>query len=129
MSTYISSAVKSEVQATISNFNKVVLDLFTLRKTKRVDEISGTKLLGPRLLARVDVDGDDSAGAYHGGGRDDAETNSTDAKDGNCGTLCSTRRRQLRTEGNQDSELTNSRLLGDSTPCSCDATTKEADLV
>lgn len=99
MSAYISCAVKGKVQATIGDLYQVVLDFLALCKFERVDKIGRTKVLRPLLLARVGINGNDSAGTDDRGGGDAAKANSTTAKDGDGGTLCNSMLANVQSDG------------------------------
>lgn len=54
----VTSAVEGVVTATVSHLNELLLDGLVL-EFHGVDEVSSTELLGPLLLAVVDIDDDD----------------------------------------------------------------------
>jgi hypothetical protein len=54
----VTSAVEGVVTATISHLNELLLDGLVL-EFHGVDEVGGTELLGPLLLAVVDIDDND----------------------------------------------------------------------
>ena len=58
--TDVTGAVESVVKASVGYFDEVVLDFLALRELGRVNEVGCAKLAGPRLLARVGVDSDDT---------------------------------------------------------------------
>ena len=58
--TDVTGAVESVVKASVGYFDEVVLDFLALRELGRVNEVGCAKLAGPRLLAGVGVDSDDT---------------------------------------------------------------------
>lgn len=84
--TNVTGAVKSVVAATIRHLNQVLLDSLAL-KFGRVDEVGGTELAGPRLLAIIDIDGNDHASLVLDSTLHDGQTNTAHTKDGHVGAL------------------------------------------
>jgi len=83
----VAGAVEGVVATAVGHFDELVDDGLALGQLGRVDEVGGAELLGPLLLARVDVNDDDLAGLLGDGTLDDAEADATGAKDGNVATL------------------------------------------
>lgn len=80
--TNVASAVKGVVAATISHLDELVLDGLAV-KVKGVHEVSGTELVTPSLLGRVDIDHDDLASLAGGGTLDYGQTDTAGTEDGN----------------------------------------------
>lgn len=84
---YVTSAIEGVVAAAVGELNELVNDTLALGEVVGVDEVSSTKLAGPLLLGRVDVNDDDFAGLVGESTLDDAETDASGAEDGNVATL------------------------------------------
>lgn len=82
----IASAVKGVVATTISHLGELLNDGLVL-EVIGVDEVSGTKLLGPLLLGGVDINDNDLAGLVDDGTLDNRETDAAGTEDGNAGSL------------------------------------------
>jgi hypothetical protein len=85
----VTSAVEGVVTTTISHLNELLLDglVFELHG---VDEVGGTELLSPLLLAVVDVDDNDLGRAVLDTTLDDRKTDTAGTEDSNIGTLLHT---------------------------------------
>lgn len=77
---YVASTIEGIVKTTVGKLYEVVLNLRTLGKLSGIDEVSSTKLAGPRLLVRVGVDSDDTGSLNEVRGGDDSETDGTTSK-------------------------------------------------
>lgn len=86
---HVTSAVEGVVAATISHLNKLLLDGLVL-ELHGVDEVGSTELLGPLLLAVVDIDDNDLGRAVLDATLNDRKTDATSTEDGNVGTLLDT---------------------------------------
>ena len=85
----VTSAVESVVTATVSHLNELLLDGLVL-ELHGVNKVGGTELLGPLLLAVVDVDNNDLGRAVLDTALDDRETDTASTEDSNVGTLLNT---------------------------------------
>lgn len=83
---HITGAVESVVAATVGHFDELLLDGLA-GELGGVDEVSGTELAGPWLLAVVDIYDDYLAGLVLHGTLDDGQTDAASTKDGNVGAL------------------------------------------
>lgn len=81
----VTSAVKGVVETAVGHLDEVILDLL-VANLGRVHEIRRAKLVRPRLLSVVRVDGDDATGLGKDRSRDDGQTNTADTKDGDSAT-------------------------------------------
>lgn len=84
--TDVTGAVEGVVAATVGHLDEMLLDALAV-ELGRVDEVGGTELAGPGLLAVVHIDGDDLAGLVLHTTLDDRETNAAGTEDGNVGAL------------------------------------------
>ena len=85
----VTSAVEGVVAATISHLNELLLNGLVL-ELHGVDKVGGTELLGPLLLAVVDVDDDDLGRAVLDTTLDDRKTDTASTEDSNVGALLNT---------------------------------------
>ena len=85
----VTSAVESVVATTVSHLNELLLDGLVL-ELHRVDEVGSTELLGPFLLAVVDIDDDDLRRTVLDATLDDRKTDTAGTEDGNVGALLNT---------------------------------------
>jgi hypothetical protein len=85
----VTSAVEGVVTATISHLNELLLDGLVL-EFHGVDEVGGTELLGPLLLAVVDIDDNDLGWTVLDASLDDRKTDTAGTEDSNVGTLLDT---------------------------------------
>jgi hypothetical protein len=85
----VTSAVEGVVAATISHLNELLLNGLVL-ELHGVDKVGGTELLGPLLLAVVDVDDDDLGRAVLDTTLDDRKTDTASTEDSNVGALLDT---------------------------------------
>jgi hypothetical protein len=85
----VTSAVEGVVAATISHLDELLLDSLVL-ELHGVDEVGGTELLGPLLLAVVDVDNNDLRRAVLDTALDDRKTDTAGTEDSNVGALLDT---------------------------------------
>lgn len=82
----VTRAVEGVVAAAVGHLDELVDDGLVLQ-LGRVDEVGGTELLGPLLLAGVDIDDDDLAGLVDDGALDNGQTDAAGAEDGDVVTL------------------------------------------
>ena len=82
----VTRAVESVIATTVGHLNQLLLDSLAV-ELSGIDEVGGTELAGPGLLAVVDVDGDDLAGLVLDGTLDDGETDTAGTEDGNVRAL------------------------------------------
>ena len=82
----VTGAVESVIAPTVGHLNQLLLNSLAL-ELGGVDEVGGTELAGPGLLAIVDIDGDDLAGLVLDGTLEDGETDTADTEDGDVGAL------------------------------------------
>lgn len=80
--TNVTRAVESEVASTVRHLNQLLLDALVLQ-VRRVDEVRGAELLGPLLLARVQVDNNDLASFSCHSSLHDGETDTAGSEDSN----------------------------------------------
>jgi len=85
----VTSAVKGVVTATISHLNELLLDGLVL-EFHGVNEVSSTELLGPLLLAVVDIDDNDLGRAVLDTALDDRKTDTAGTEDSDVGALLNT---------------------------------------
>jgi len=85
----ITSAVEGVVTTTISHFDELLLNGLVL-ELHRVDEVCGTELLSPLLLAVVDVDDDNLGRAVLDTTLYDRKTDTASTEDSNVGALLDT---------------------------------------
>jgi len=85
----VTSAIESVVTATISHLNKLLLDRLTL-ELRRINKVGSAELLSPRLLALIDIDGDDLASLVLHGTLDDRKTDATGTEHSDVGALLNT---------------------------------------
>lgn len=78
----VTGAVKGVVAAAVGHLDELVDDGGALGQLGGVDEVGGTELTGPLLLAGVDVDNDDLGGLVDDGTLDDGQTDTAGAEDG-----------------------------------------------
>lgn len=83
----VTRAVESVVAATVRHLDQLVHDGSTLGQRGRVDEVGRAKLLGPLLLAGVDIHDDDLAGSLLNRTLDDGQTNTSGTKDSHVAAL------------------------------------------
>ena len=84
--TDVTGAVEGVVAPTVSHLNQVFLDSLA-RQLGGVDEVSGTELAGPGLLAVVHIDGDDLAGLVLHSTLQNGETDTANTEDSDVGSL------------------------------------------
>lgn len=77
----VACAVKGVVAAAVGHLDELLDDGLVL-EVIWIHEMGGAKLFGPRLLARVDVDGDDFASHVDYGALHDRQADAAGAKDG-----------------------------------------------
>ena len=109
-STDISGRIKGEIQASIGDLDKVILDPFAVWELSWIQEVRRTKLPSPSFFPRIRIDSDNTRGSHEASSIDDAETDATTAKDGDSGVL-------------------DSLLFDDGAPCCGYTTTKEASFL
>jgi hypothetical protein len=85
--TDISGTIKREIKTTIGDLNQVFDDSFSF-KLRRVNEFSGTELLGPGLLIWVGIDRNNARCLDERRSIDNAEADTTASKDGDVRALC-----------------------------------------
>ena len=85
----VTSAVKGVVTATIGHLNELLLDGLVL-EFHGVNEVSSTELLGPLLLAVVDIDDNDLGRAVLDTALDDRKTDTAGTEDSDVGALLNT---------------------------------------
>ena len=83
---HVTRAVKGVVASTVGHIDQLLLDGLAVQ-LGGVDEVGGAELARPRLLAVVDVHGDDLARAVAHSSLDDGETDAAGAEDGHVGAL------------------------------------------
>lgn len=84
--TDVTCAVKGVVAATVSHLNQVLLDSLA-RQLGGVNEVGGTELAGPGLLAVVDIDSNDHTSLILDGTLHDGQTDTASTEDSHVGTL------------------------------------------
>jgi hypothetical protein len=84
--TDITSAVESVVATTVGHLNQVLLDGLA-RQLGRVDEVGGTELASPDLLAVVDIDSNDLASLVLDSTLHDGQTDTASAENSDIGAL------------------------------------------
>jgi hypothetical protein len=85
----VTGAVEGVVTATISHLNELLLDGLVL-ELHGVDEVGGTELLSPLLLAVVDIDDDDLGRTVLDATLNDRKTDTAGTEDSNVGALLDT---------------------------------------
>lgn len=83
--TYIASAIKCKVQSAICDLDEVVLNLLTLQ-VAGVHEICSTEFFGPRFLARIGVDSNNSARSHKLRSVDDTQADRATSEDSDSAT-------------------------------------------
>lgn len=84
--TDVASAVEGVVATTVSHLNQVLLDSLAL-ELGGVDEVSGTELASPLLLAIINIDSNDLASLVLDSTLQNRETDTADTKDSDVGAL------------------------------------------
>ena len=79
----ISSGIKGEIQSSVSELDKVILNAFAGWELSWVHEICRTKLPSPSFLPGVRINSDDTRGSYEGRSVDNSEANATTTEDSN----------------------------------------------
>lgn len=85
----VTCAVECVVAAAVGHLDELLLDALGA-ELGGVDEVGGTELLGPLLLAVVYVDNNDLASLVLDRSLDDGQTDTASAEDGNVGALLNT---------------------------------------
>jgi hypothetical protein len=106
----VSGGIKSEIQSSISDLDKVILDAFASRELSWVHEVRRTELPSPSFFPRVCINSDDTRGPHEGRSTDNAEANAATTEDSN-------------------SRILDPLLFDDSTPGGGNTTSKEANLL
>lgn len=108
--TDISGGIKGEIQASIGNLDKVILDAFAAWELGWIQEVRRTKLPSPSFFPSIRINSDNTRGPHEASGIDNPETDAATTKDGDSGVL-------------------DPLLFDDSTPCCSYTTTKEASFL
>ena len=108
--TDISGRIKGEIQASIGDLNKVILDPFAAWELSWIQELCRTKLPSPCFFPRIRINSDNTRSSHEASSIDKAETDATTTKDG-------------------DSGAPDSLLFDDGAPCCGYATTKKASFL
>lgn len=82
---------QSVIKSSVRDINQVLNDRLALGELERVHELGRAKLLRPRLLPVVRVDGDDARRLARDGALDDGESDGAEAEDGDGLTLLDVR--------------------------------------
>ena len=83
----VTSAVKGVIASAVRHLDKLVDNGGALGQLRGVDKVRGAELLGPLLLARVDIDDDDLASPLLNSTLDDGETDAAGTEDGDVAAL------------------------------------------